>query len=487
MFPRIGQFKTVDDFRARLAELDLALPVDDEPLSARQGSPLADPIELRKLRIGNRWCVQPMEGWDGRRDGSPSELTIRRWRHFGHSGAKLVWGGEAAAVQHDGRANPNQLLATREHERGLAELLAELRAAHRERHGGDDDLVVGLQLTHSGRFSRPHGKRLEPRIAYHHPLVDRKFGIDPADNSIVWTDDELDRLVDRYVDAAIVANRAGFQFVDVKACHGYLVHELLSACTRPGRYGGDLAGRSRLIRTIVERVYDEVPGLLVGVRLSAFDSPPFEQQGETSRPADYERCLPYRCAFGVDPNNPLRIDLTEPIELVRSLRELGVRLFNVSGGTPYYNPHLLRPAAFPPSDGYAPPEDPLVGVLRQIDVARQLKAVLPDCVVVGSGYTYLQDFLPHVAQAVVRAGWIDSIGLGRMTLSYPDLPADVLGGSPLARKRVCRTFSDCTSGPRLGLESGCYPLDPFYKALPQANELKRLKARRGEDQEGQSS
>ena len=141
---------------------------------------------------------------------------------------------------------------------------------------------------------------------------------------------------------------------------------------------------------------------------------------------------------------------------------------NVSCGSPYYCPHVQRPAIFPPSDGYQPPEDPLVGVWRQIEPPRQCKQAVPEMPMVGTGYTYLQDYLPHVAQAVVRAGWIDVVGLGRMVLSYPELPADSLATGQLARKRVCRTFSDCTTAPRQGLLSGCFPLDPYYKALPEA-------------------
>jgi 2,4-dienoyl-CoA reductase-like NADH-dependent reductase (Old Yellow Enzyme family) len=150
---------------------------------------------------------------------------------------------------------------------------------------------------------------------------------------------------------------------------------------------------------------------------------------------------------------------------------------NLSAGCPYANPHIVRPAAFPPSDGYAPPEDPLIGVWRQIDAARQAKQAVPGLVLVGSGYTYLQEFLPHAAQAAVRSGWIDSVGLGRMVLSYPELPADLLSGRSLVRGRICRTFSDCTTAPRNGLRSGCYPLDAFYKALePEAAEMKAIKA-----------
>jgi 2,4-dienoyl-CoA reductase-like NADH-dependent reductase (Old Yellow Enzyme family) len=477
-YPKIAQLKDVAALRARLTELGISLPVDERILSATEGSPLARPMTVAGFQIGNRWCIHPMEGWDANRDGSPSPHTLRRWRNFGLSGAKFIWGGEAAAVRPDGRANPNQTLATESNLAGLTALRRELTDAHRAAFGSLEGLYVGLQLTHSGRFCKPDDHfRSAPRIAYHHPLLDEKFKIDPRDDSVVWTDVELEQLIDDYVAAARVAHAAGFQFVDVKACHGYLLHEFLSARTRPGRFGGDLAGRARLLTTIIDRIRDTVPSLAIGVRLSVFDSVPYATSRELGRPMDFEKLLPYQYGFGVDPHNPLAADLTEPLELMRMLTARGVAMLNLSCGSPYYNPHLQRPAIFPPIDGYLPPEDPLVGVARQIETVRRCKQALPEVPLVGSGYSYLQEYLVPVAQAVVRAGWTDFVGIGRMVLAYPELPADTLAGRPLSRKRLCRTFSDCTTAPRNGLVSGCYPLDPYYKELPQREQLIEIKQR----------
>ena len=475
-FAPVAQYKDVAALRARLAELGAELPMDETVLTAAQSSPLAMPMAVGRFTVGNRWCIHPMEGWDANRDGSPSEHTLRRWRLFGRSGAKLIWGGEAAAVRADGRANPHQTLAVRENKDGLRRLLDVLLDEHRSCFGSLDGLLVGLQITHSGRFCKPNDKqRFEPRIAYHHPLLDAKFRIDPHDASIVWTDDDLERLIDDYVAAAKLAQEVGFQFVDVKACHGYLMHEFLSARRRPGRFGGDFEGRTRLLRTIIARIREELPALAVGVRLSVFDIVPFETSRQIGQPMSFENCLPYDCGFGVDALDPLQADLAEPFELVRILQSLGVVMLNISCGSPYYNPHMQRPAFFPPSDGYQPPEDPLVSVVRQINVAREFNCRFPDLPTVGSGYSYLQDYVPHVAQAVVREGWIDFVGLGRMVLSYPELPADTLSTGQLARKKICRTFSDCTTAPRNGLVSGCYPLDPYYKQLPEASFLREIK------------
>ncbi len=458
---RIASLKTPDQFRDALARLGLDLPFD-EVVEHGPSSPLARPMEWGGGTIGNRFAILPMEGWDGTKDGRPSELTARRWERFGLSGAKLIWGGEAVAVRHDGRANPDQLLMD-EHTLGDLERLRErLESAHRERFETTDDLLVGLQLTHSGRFSKPNEKtRLEPIIAYHHPLMDPKFGVDPSSPTI--SDAEVGRLVADFALAARRAREIGFRFVDVKCCHGYLGHEFLSAVDRPGPYGGSFENRTRFLREVIAAIRSEAPGLAIGVRLSAFDVRPFRKgHDDLGEPVPWaDSTYPY--AFGGDPSSGLDVDLAEPSRLLGLLESLGVRLICLTAGNPYVNPHVVRPAAFPPSDGYRPPEDPLIGVTRQVVATARLKALHPGLILVGSAYSYLQEWLPHVAQAAVRLGRADSVGIGRMVLSYPELPADVLAGRPMERKKICRTFSECTSAPRQGRISGCYPLDPFYK------------------------
>ncbi|MDX1962091.1 MAG: NADH:flavin oxidoreductase [Pirellulales bacterium] len=475
-FPKLAQFKSPAALQDRLRQLNLDLPLDKEVLTSA-ASPLAAPYMLGNRVIGNRWCIQPMEGWDAHPDGTPSELVFRRWQNFGRSGAKLIWGGEAAAVQPAGRANPRQLLATPAHLSGLRRLRLELLAAHEQAGHSPDDSYVGLQLTHSGRFSRPNSTQLEPKIACRHPILDAKFGIDSANDRLIWKDAELEQLVVDYVLAAQTADAAGFDFVDIKACHGYCLHEFLGARRRPGDYGGDLAGRCRLLLKIIDNVKAAAPRLGLGVRLSLFDLIPFEAGPGSGQPVPHAQLLPYEWGFGVNPDNPLEYDLTEPLRLINWLMERQVSLVNLSAGSAYYNPHILRPASYPPSDGYLPPEDPLVGVARQITATRICKERFPQLLCVGSGYSYLQEYLPHVAQGVVRAGWADFVGLGRMVLSYPTLPQDVLGGGNLVRKQICRTFSDCTTAARLHIESGCYPLDPFYKNLPQAERVAAARPR----------
>jgi 2,4-dienoyl-CoA reductase-like NADH-dependent reductase (Old Yellow Enzyme family) len=483
---RIPSLKTVADFREHSASLGIDLPCEDA-IAVGNNSPLTQPVNgviINGKHIGNRVAVQPMEGWDGSPDGNITDDVLRRWERFGQSGAKLVFGGEAMAVRPDGRANPNQLIINETTKGGLAKLVQTTVAAHRRLYGATDDLVTGFQLTHSGRFCKPNDKaRMEPRPAYRHPILDRKFGV--SSDSQVFTDDELERLIEYYVQAAQVAWDVGADFVDIKHCHGYLLHEMLSAYTRPGKYGGSFENRTRLLRDIIAAIRASGNRIEFGVRVSAFDFVPFRpdpgvsQPGKpgTGIPEDFSQHLPYVYAFGVNQQNPVEPDLTETFKFMDLCAKLGVKILNFTAGSPYYTPHIQRPAAYPPSDGYQPPEDPLVGVARQIQAVRQLKARAPsNMVIVGTAYTYLQEYLPHVAQYVVRHGWTDMIGIGRMVLSYPTILADAIATGELNARAICRTFSDCTTAPRNGLISGCYPLDKHYAAKPEAAKLKQIKS-----------
>lgn len=470
-YPRVASLKTAAAFRAHLTRSNIPLRFDD---AVDASGALAQPFEIEGVRVGNRFCILPMEGWDGTATGEPSDLTRRRWRNFGISGAKLMWGGEAVAVRHDGRANPNQLMLTPATQKSIAGLRDELVGAHRERFGSnaDGDLYLGLQITHSGRFARPDvWDQSAPLAACHHPILDRRF----PNGVRVLTDEELDRLVEDYVGAARLAYDSGYQFVDAKACHGYLGHEMLGARTRPGRYGGSLENRMRFITQIIQGIQSAVPGLGVVVRVSIFDMVPHRKSADgVGVPEQVSGDEP---AFGLMTDDDMDHALGDGRTLLRHLERLGVKWICTTAGSPYYNPHIQRPAFFPPLDGYAPPEDPLRGVARQIDATARLKAEFPNLVFVGSAYSYLQEWLPNVGQYYVRNGHTDFVGLGRVVLSYPDLPADVLSGRTLCRQAICRTFSDCTTGPRMGMVSGCYPLDPFYDERPEAERIRTVRVK----------
>jgi 2,4-dienoyl-CoA reductase-like NADH-dependent reductase (Old Yellow Enzyme family) len=485
---RIPSLKTVTEFRAHCASLGIELPCEDS-IETGTGSPLAQAvagISVNGKRIGNRIAIHPMEGWDGTTSGGVTDEMRRRWHRFGESGAKLICGAEAMAVRPDGRANPNQLIIIEQNKAGLAELIGILKTAHAGRYGTADDPVIGFQLTHSGRFCRPNEKtRYEPRVAFRHPILDPKFKV--TSDAQVFTDDEIERLIQDFVRAARIAWDVGADFVDIKHCHGYLLHEFLGAHTRPGKFGGSFENRTRILRDIVAGIRSSGNPIEFGVRLSTFDKVPHRPDPALSVPGklgpgipeEHAHTLPYRYGFGVSESDPTQIDLSETFRFVELCAQLGVKILNTTAGSPYYTPHLQRPAAYPPSDGYQPAYDPLIDVERQVQVVRKLKAqsakLNERLVIVGSGLSYLQEFFPHVSQAILRSGWADMVGVGRAVLSYPNMLVDAAQRGELEKKFICRTFGDCTTAPRNGLISGCYPLDKFYTAKPENAQLKELK------------
>jgi len=486
-FVRVGGVKTLEAFRVVCEGLGVELPVEE--MSGGVGSALGEAatVVINGKRAGNRVAIHPMEGWDGTVTGGVSEEMKRRWRRFGESGAKMICGGEAMAVRADGRANPHQLILTRENEEGIGGLVEILRGAHGEKYGGVSDLVVGFQLTHSGRFCRPNERgRWESRVAFRHPILDRKFQV--TSDAQIFTDGEVEVLIADYVKSARVAWEVGADFVDLKHCHGYLLHEFLGAHTRPGKYGGSFENRTRILREMIGGIRADGNPVDIGVRLSLFDKVPYRPDpaegiaGKIGRgiPEDFSGCLPYRYGFGVREDDPTEVDMRETFAFVDLCGELGVKVLNTSAGSPYYTPHLQRPAIYPPSDGYQPAYDPLIDVGRLIAAVREVKLRAPrELFVIGSGYTYLQEFLAPVANGVVRAGWADGVGLGRAALSYPGMLTDAMAGGVVEKKQICRTFSDCTTAPRNGLISGCYPLDKFYSERGEAVELKAIKKRLG--------
>lgn len=480
---RLGTLKHPADFIEHVGSLGVHIPFVERPSPSLQLLGAAGAVAIGGKTVRNRVVIHPMEGWDGTHTGGATDEMRRRWRRFGESGAAIICGAEAMAVRPDGRANPRQLIISHANQRDLAELLSILRSAHAEGDGSADDLIVGFQLTHSGRFCRPNDNRTyEPRVAFRHPILDRKFRV--SSDAQVFTDAEVDDLIGDYVRAARLAWEVGADFVDIKHCHGYLLHEFLGAHTRPGRYGGSFENRTRILREIVAGIRADKNPIALGVRLSLFDKVPHRPDPDRAEPGklgpgipeDFSACLPYRYGFGMKQDDPTQIDLTETFAFVELCGQLGIQILNTSAGSPYYTPHLQRPALFPPSDGYQPAYDPLIDVAAQIDAVRQVRERAPkEMFIIGSGYTYLQEFLPGVAEAVLQRGWVDGIGVGRLVLSYPTMLSDVIAGRPLQKKLICRTFSECTTAPRNGIISGCYPLDDFYKARPEFTQLKDLK------------
>jgi NADPH2 dehydrogenase len=448
---RFFKYKSVAELEAENARLGIDLRFSDD-LAA-----LFAPLAVGPRTAGNRWCIHPMEGCDGEPDGRPGPLTFRRYVRFGAGGAKVIW-GEACAVTDDGRMNPRQIWLADHTRDDFAKMVADCRAAHRAANGDDADLLFGLQLTHSGRYSYRR-----PLIAAHDPLLVGRYKV-TADTPLL-TDDDLKRLVDDYVAAAKLAVAVGFDFLDVKQCHRYLLSELLGARNRPGPYGGSFENRTRLAREIILAIKAAVPShVVLATRMNGFDGLPFHKAASGDGEPD-AFATPVVNGWGLNPDAPLTPDLTEPIRWVQEMRALGVSLVNIALGNPYAQPHFGRPFEYPPPDGYESPEHPLLGVDRHFKIAGAIQAANPGLAVVGTGYSYLQEFLPQAGAANVRDGRISLVGVGRASLAQPDWVRQLLDNGKLDRKRICRTFSYCTALMRakdhpLGQYStGCPPFD----------------------------
>lgn len=418
---------------------------------------LGEGVRAGSLWIPNSLAVHPMEGCDGESDGRPGKLTFRRYDRFAAGGAGLLW-MEAIAVVPEGRANPRQLWLNAASRDAFAELVTLIRQRAAESMGTNHRPILVAQLTHSGRYSKPDGVArpiIPVRDPYRDPLVPEPLPTTTrpskiAENHPLVTDEYLDRLQEKYVRAARLAFESGFDAVDIKSCHGYLINELLSAHTRSGKYGGSFENRSRFLLDVVDRIRSELgEGLAITLRLGIHDRIPY----------------PYGWAVDQDGNNP---DLSEPKRLIGELANRGVRMVNITAANPYYNPHVNRPFNETISGGYSQPEHPLVGVKRLIDLAGEIQRTFPDIAVVGSGYSWLRQMMAYVAAASKYHGLATIIGVGRMAFAYPDFARDILQTGKLNPEKVCLGCSGCTQIMRDGGRTGCVVRDtqvygPIYR------------------------
>ncbi|OFY68473.1 MAG: hypothetical protein A2V64_00160 [Bacteroidetes bacterium RBG_13_43_22] len=426
------RYKSKEELLLKAKELGLDLPFSDDL------APLTEPSYVEGLTVTNRMVVQPMEGHDSEYTGSPSELTQRRYLRYAGGGSGIIW-FEAVSVSPEGRSNPRQLWLHKKNADKYSLINDEVRKkAHK--HGFDPLLVI--QLTHSGRYSNPEGKP-SPLVASLNPVIDR---ITPH----VLTDDELKRIQDQYVTAAVLAARSGFDAIDIKACHGYLVVDLLASKNRYNSiFGGEeTEKRFRFLIETVERLKDEIPGVVITTRLNISDL--------------------YQGGFGVDEKG--KPDFTEPLKLVRELQKHGIKLINVSMGSPHFNPYVTRPFDNHVPGQKIPCEHPLEGVMRMINGTTLFQKAFPDISFVGSAYSWLRQYAPHVGAAVIKDANSAFIGFGRNSFAYPSMPSDIIKEGKPDPAGFCIACSGCTRLIRSFRPGGCVIHDrEIYGA-----ELKKL-------------
>lgn len=421
--------RTVSDLHAELKQLDIDLPISEDTAI------LAAPLNVAGRVAPNRFAVHPMEGFDSTASGGPGELTFRRYCRYAAGGFGLIW-MEATAVAAEGRSNPGQLYLNSSNIDAFRDLVAAIRRTAKEAHGRD--IVIVMQLTHSGRYSKPTGIPA-PIIAHRSPVLDplHKLG---ADYPLV-TDDYLDRLQEAFVSVAQLAAMSGVDGVDIKSCHRYLVSELHASHTREGRYGGPFENRTRFLRETSARIREKVKDVFVTTRMNAFDA------------------IPYPYGFGVDRNDAGKPDLQEPVRLVGEMVKHGLPLLNISIGNPYFNPHYGRPYDFPTFGAPVPAEHPLQGLVRFLGITRQIQEAYPSLPVIGAGYSWLRHLMPAVASGVIRSGGAAMLGMGRAAFAYPDAVRDVLATGKMDPEKCCVTCSACTQIMRDGGKTGCVVRD----------------------------
>lgn len=424
------RFHSIQEIKQKIEDLGLNIPISDD------FSCLASPVFFGKKPVPNRLGCNPMEGCDGLPNGAPSELTFRRYRRFGAGGAGLIW-VEACAVTRESRANPRQLWIHSATVRDFKSLVDQTR--EEARRSMDHDPFLVLQLTHSGRYSRPVNKPA-PIIAHHSEILDPKHNL-PPDYPLI-TDEELDRLQQTYVEAAILAREAGFDAVDIKSCHRYLMSELFASFMRENsRYGGSFENRTRMLLETVAKIRKVMPDFEITSRLNVYDA------------------ISYPYGWGVDKEDYKKPDLTEPLKLIGLLQERGYHGLNVTIANPYYNPHYGRPFDHPIVGGRPPKEHPLEGVERMLRMAKIVQNAYPSLTVVGTGYSWLRHYVPYFAAGAMKEGWNAIAGLGRGGFAYPDFAKDILKNGGMAPQKVCITCSSCTQIMRDGGQAGCVPRD----------------------------
>ncbi len=431
-------YASLEAVREKAEELQIELPLSTHTESLKQ------PLDINGHKVHNRLAIQPMEGCDGTAEGSPDILTLRRYKRFAQSGAGLIW-VEAVAIVPEGRANKRQLLLTEKNLDTFKAMVEDIHETSFKANGFEPVLI--MQATHSGRYSKPAGLPA-PLIAYRNPVLEEK---QPLTDSSIVSDDYLKRLTEKYAATARLALKAGFDGVDIKACHRYLLSELLSAYERPGLYGGSFMNRTRLLREAIAAVKSAVPSdFITTSRMNLYDG------------------LAYPWGFGVSEGTGLAPDMTEPARLVKLLyQESDIQLLNFTIGNPYFNPHVNRPYDSGP---YIPEEHPLEGVARMCSCVGQVKQSVPGLTVITSGLSYLRQYSVNLAAGMLENDLADMAGFGREAFAYPEFANDLLHTGTLKTGKCCIACGKCSELMRAGSVAGCVIRDaeiyqPYYRQI----------------------
>ena len=411
-------YRSLQEIQQTAEQCGAFLPLNEEI------APLFQTLKIGDHTLANRIALQPMEGTDGLEDGTPGELTWRRYERFAKGGAGLIW-FEAVATVPEGRASAHQLQITPANVDEYKRLVEHMKSTCLKENGYEP--VIVMQATNSGRYSKPTGVP-DPLIAYHCPPLE-----DPLlDDSHIVSDDQLKRFIAAYEPAAKLATEAGFDGVDIKCCHRYLACELLSAFTREGEFGGSYENRTRFLKEAFRAAKAGIGKGFLTSRMNAYDG--FE----------------YPYGFGVHEGS-LEVDLTEPLKLIGELvDEFNIPLLNITMGNPYKNPHVNRPYD---NGNYVPPEHPIEGLGRIMKGLSEIQHAYPNLPILGSAFSYLRRYAPNLASGMVAEGHCSIAGFGRMAFANPDFVNQLRCNGAI--DKVCMTCGGCAQMLRAGKAAGC--------------------------------
>src|SRR3989339_14078 len=416
---------TLQSLKEKMKELNLSFPISEDT------SVMFDRVAIGNCTAPNRFIVHPMEGFDAAIDGTPGPLAFRRYRRYAEGGSGLIW-FEATAVRPEARTNPGQFMLTRDNVATFKHLVAQVRELAAKNFGPNHRPVCILQITHSGRYS----KMLKPLVAHHSPILDPPLNLAP--DYPLLTDEDIEGYKQDFLLTAQLAKEAGFDGVDVKSCHRYLISELLASFTRENsRFGGSFENRTRFLRETAALISENVKGLFATCRLNLFDA------------------IEYPYGWGVSTEDKNISDLTEPLKLIGMLAQAGFPTLNTTIGNPYFNPQFNRPFDFPIAGAKEPENHPLEGVARFLKITAEVQKAYPKLPVIGSGYSWLRHLLPYVAAGVVREGWATLIGQGRGAFAYPDSVKDLMKNGTMEPRKACVACSGCTQLMRDVSQTGC--------------------------------
>lgn len=443
------KYKTLKDLKNELNRLKIPLPISSNFEILKQG------IQFNHLTIPNRLSIQPMEGFDAKLTGNPSELTFRRYQRYSKGGVGLIW-FEATSIAEDCRSNDHQLMLSEENIKDFKKLTSLTRNRcdkNLKSLGFDGHCCLILQLNHSGRYSKREGKKY-PIRTYHSDELDKGISVNKKDGMII-SDEKLKEIEEIWIQKAILAKEAGFDGVDIKACHGYLISDLLSAHIRKNsKYGGgDFENRSRFYLNIVtnlQNTFRNDSDFIVTTRLGVYDG------------------NPYPIGFGVkfieNEEFPATLELSEPVDLINKLGKLGIDLINISIGDPHQKPYITRPYDIPVKGGVLPKEHPLFSVYRIIYITSMIKSLIPEEIkIVGSGYSYLRQYAGNLASGVIENSMADICGFGRMAFANPDFAEQIFQNGIIDKQKSCISCSKCSQLMRESKNTGCAIRDPNYK------------------------